>query len=668
MQFQDYSDVEQYLRFGRHREDQKEPVRIRKLSKRFFWKEGCLWHYNGLKHRRVLRSVEEVQSVLKQLHDDNNHINSRPLLSRLRKGHHWKSMRKDVEDWINKCPICIKKRRAAWISALSKPYCLCYGCDSTSQDESLTFHKFPIYHMDRLHVWVTYAKRDLWSVTQQSFLCSKHFTEDCFDRSEGKVSLQPDAVPTVPMASNSQQEVEVEEEEDDGLPPNPEEEHIEHPYAGNPERREKEAGGDPVWENRSQRRKESTFSRYDAVEKFLTTHTYPKEATKTLKMTIRRLTKKFFLEDGVLFYRYGDRQRRVLRSRTQVNEVLRQFHDNSGHYGVKHTTGKIAFHFFWGTMMKDVRMWVGNCKRCLARDDSRRNFHCSVNGCNNFNGPVERSLGLSFHRVYKLAAVDYMMRNKANCVEEPGAAVKLLDQQSHDHRNQKNRRKVLRTREEVHATLSEYHNNMNHLEANKCIKLISKHFYWGSLKADVRWWVEKCEVCSPTRNPPTRNPPDPQPEESFANLASPEGSDHEPLSPIPALSPSSSQVLNPTVTTKPAMVVLRLAPVKVLLGVKLFRVKEGEPTSVLDLPGNVIIVPQESLSGTLKNGQFEYSEKIDASKGIRLYRNFVTQCEKAVASSKKSMEAKCVVQCGVYGQKQNMYLNAEDPLTHVIKF
>ena len=113
---------------------------------------------------------------------------------------------------------------------------------------------------------------------------------------------------------------------------------------------------------------------------------------------------------------------------------------------------------------------------------------------------------------------------------------------------------------------------------------------------------------------------------------------------------------------------LSFSTVRTLLGAKLFHVGGGEPSSVLDLPGSVLIVPQDSLTGTLKDCKFQYLQRIDALNGQRLYKNFVSQCERALASSKRSVEAKCIVKYGAYSQKQTIYLSSDDPLTHVVEF
>ncbi|KAL2098995.1 hypothetical protein ACEWY4_005475 [Coilia grayii] len=917
--FHDYNDLEHYIRFGDQTQEQKASFRIRRWSTKFLWKDDSLWYHNGKRPRKVLRSREQVNSLLQQYHDDNNHKNRQLVINDLKRAFYWGSIRKDINEWIDNCQRCSEIRLNKVQTPVPK-HCLCYGCESSpSEGESLSFHKFPATDSNRLNLWISYAKRDHWSVNSKSVLCSKHFTEDCFDLSGESVSLKPDAVPTVPMDSDTQQE-----DNEDLMYPSQDliEEHAEHPYAINLERIDLGIVGNLVWENDSQIRKELPFSRYDALERYLKTGTFAKESTPRMKGIVKRASKNYCLEGGVLFYSRGGKKRRVLRSRAQVDAVLREYHDNQGHYGINLCIAAIADKFYWQSLMTDIKMWIGNCPLCLNMDETSQKFRCSVNDCNNHNGPVERSLGLTFHRfpfndpellsrwIRKLQRSKWSPTTRSvvcsvhfteDCFELKGrekllkghAVPTLLLGQSpvegsqgsdaenslentqrtffakydavhkylstgvyppglnavdkntvrrlgkrfavHDgvlfFTTKRNRCKVVRNREEVHATLSAYHNDMNHLDVEKCTRLISKHFHWGSLKADVRWWIQRCEECSAARTP------DPQPDPTCAIADSPECSDHESFSQDQDLSPATTDLasstswdveptevvtlsepvatthlvsgapvkrsapldsesaqqkkckigrealsssskpsatgltsstswdvepaqtaglLNPVLTihlvsgspldsTSPqqekhkeggdeltsyssqtslicldngfpvrdksqplrARTVLQhcsegniqikkatkntrarigtglviylsffkeateeIIPkmVKVLLGAKLFRVKGGELSSVLDLPGSVVIVPQNSLAGTLEDGQFQYSQQIDASDGERLYNNFVSQCRRALASSRKSVEAKCVVHYGMYGQKQTITFHSEESFIHVVEF
>lgn len=48
-------------------------------------------------------------------------------------------------------------------------------------------------------------------------------------------------------------------------------------------------------------------------------------------------------------------------------------------------------------MTRDLARWINNCNTCLNRT-KRKWLRCSVNNCTNCCGPVERGLGLTFHR------------------------------------------------------------------------------------------------------------------------------------------------------------------------------------------------------------------------------------------------------------------------------
>ncbi|XP_031435793.1 uncharacterized protein LOC105905075 isoform X2 [Clupea harengus] len=867
MNFQYFDDVEHYVRFGTHRQDQQHPRRIRTASKHFFLKDDGLWHFDDQRQRKVLRSPEEVKCVLKQYHNEKSHKNRTLTIKQVTGLFYWGSMRKDINKWVDNCERC--RQKYCYSQNKTPKHCICYGCESSmvsnSEDESLTFHRFPKSDYERFKLWISYTKRDSWSLTKRSFLCSKHFTEDCFDHSGESVSLKPDAVPTVAMASDIKQE----SNEDDADPSQDlTEDHIEHPYAMDSERAELGGLGDLVWENDPNSRKDPAFSRYDAVERYLRTGTFLKEWLPDMKNYVRGASKRFCLEGDVLYYCRRTRRCRVLRSRAQVNAVLREHHDNQGHYGTKRCITTIAERYYWGTMMGDTELWVGNCQLCLNRDETSQKFHCSVKGCNNQNGPVERSLGLTFHRFplndperlkwsqwiknthistwsphtrsrvcsnhftedcfervakekqLKADAVPTLLlgqprlegtqgsdaennleNNQRTFFSKYEAVHKYLSEGAypqglngvekntlrrlckrfalHDDvlffATNHNRRRVVRNKEDVQATLTAYHNEMNHLDVDKCITLISKHFHWGSLKADVRCWIQRCEECSAARAPAPQ--PAPQPCASPDSL---ECDDHEYFSQTQASSPSgtdtasstagdvkrvkavaqaepvesvhlgsgtsgyhavkrsapldsaglppkkrrkdgdvlpmSSALQNSQVHLDKGLPVLdRMEPlrartvlqqcsqaiikihnasykridaglviylsffqeatediipkmVRTLLGAKLFHVGGGEPSSVLDLPGSVLIVPQDSLTGTLKNCKFQYLQRIDALNGQRLYKNFVSQCERALASSKRSVEAKCIVKYGVYGQKQTVNISSDEPLTHVVEF
>lgn len=108
--------------------------------------------------------------------------------------------------------------------------------------------------------------------------------------------------------------------------------------------------------------------------------------------------------------------------------------------------------------------------------------------------------------------------------------------------------------------------------------------------------------------------------------------------------------------------------VNVLLNAKLSEDENGEYVSVLDLPGNVLIIPQATLGGKLKGRKMQYHTNIEKEKGMELYSQFVSLCEKELAANPKCMEAGVLVKHGTYGNRQVLKLDTNGPYTHLVEF
>ena len=68
--------------------------------------------------------------------------------------------------------------------------CVVYGCSNTADTSNdVSIHEIPFWDENspiatkRRKKWVNFVrrKRDKWTPTRSSVVCSKHFTEDCFD-------------------------------------------------------------------------------------------------------------------------------------------------------------------------------------------------------------------------------------------------------------------------------------------------------------------------------------------------------------------------------------------------------------------------------------------------------------------------------------------------------
>ncbi|KAG9336396.1 hypothetical protein JZ751_002743 [Albula glossodonta] len=105
-----------------------------------------------------------------------------------------------------------------------------------------------------------------------------------------------------------------------------------------------------------------------------------------------------------------------------------------------------------------------------------------------------------------------------------------------------------------------------------------------------------------------------------------------------------------------------------LMQVKLCEADSGKHVSVLELPGNVLIVPQATLGGKAKGKSMQYHSNIGKEEGLQLYTSFVSQCEKELASSSKCSEVGICVRHGTYGNRQVLKLDTNGPYTHLIEF
>nr|XP_051678707.1 D-aminoacyl-tRNA deacylase 2 isoform X1 [Oryctolagus cuniculus] len=108
--------------------------------------------------------------------------------------------------------------------------------------------------------------------------------------------------------------------------------------------------------------------------------------------------------------------------------------------------------------------------------------------------------------------------------------------------------------------------------------------------------------------------------------------------------------------------------VNTLLNVKLSETENGKHVSILDLPGDILIIPQATLGGRMKGRNMQYHSNSGKEEGLELYSQFVTLCEKELAANSKCAEAGVVVEHGTYGNRQVLKLDTNGPYTHLIEF
>ncbi|OWF45920.1 probable D-tyrosyl-tRNA(Tyr) deacylase 2 [Mizuhopecten yessoensis] len=90
--------------------------------------------------------------------------------------------------------------------------------------------------------------------------------------------------------------------------------------------------------------------------------------------------------------------------------------------------------------------------------------------------------------------------------------------------------------------------------------------------------------------------------------------------------------------------------------------------SVLDLPGDVLIIPQATLGGIPKGKSMQYHKNIAKEDGKKLYANFVSLCEATLHMSEKAREQEKQVRAGTYGNIQVFRTDTNGPFTHLLEF
>lgn len=105
-------------------------------------------------------------------------------------------------------------------------------------------------------------------------------------------------------------------------------------------------------------------------------------------------------------------------------------------------------------------------------------------------------------------------------------------------------------------------------------------------------------------------------------------------------------------------------PVSTLMNIRLCESDSGKLVSLLELPGNLLIVPQATLGGRAKGRGMQYHYNISKEDGLPLYSTFVSLCEKELAAA----PAEVTVKHGTYGIMQVLKLDTDGPYTHVMDF
>jgi D-aminoacyl-tRNA deacylase len=105
-----------------------------------------------------------------------------------------------------------------------------------------------------------------------------------------------------------------------------------------------------------------------------------------------------------------------------------------------------------------------------------------------------------------------------------------------------------------------------------------------------------------------------------------------------------------------------------ILGVKLSEIDNNKHVSIVDLPGDILIIPQATLGAQLKGKSYQYHGNIEKEKGFILFNKFIELLEKNCKENTKWLEAGKTIQNGTYGNRQIYSTETNGPYLHLIEF
>ncbi|KAM9842651.1 uncharacterized protein ACBR49_014042 [Aulostomus maculatus] len=625
---------------------------------------------------RVPRSREEVNSILQQFHDNQGHYGQGICQREIFKHFYWATMTRDVARWIASCQVCLNRTKRKWLrcSVINCTNC----CGPVERGLGLTFHKFPLHNAALLAQWLVVVGRPHWHPRLRSSVCSAHFTEDCFYRSGDKIALHPDAVPSLSVPGHSASQ--------SGT--------LSQPAAG----------------------VEVYFSKYDAVEHYLCRHTYPPGLNYVEKNTFRRFCKKFVIKDNELHIVKGERACLVLRSREQVEAALLDFHNELNHLNVNKCLKLLSERYFWKTMRSDVVQWISSCSHC-----SRAKWKMSKNLTEARGAETQpKAQGSSqMHRVSDSEAGDAdgkdgdEGRGSGDDTEELSVlnsedTVLQEEVSSSNPEPQEHHRVII---QDMNKPLMGPAAKQQTQQRPKQTEVTSKsqtpkrprnhsagpHLLKRRRDPEADPSTKRSRGLDPVVAPSTKPWP------VFTIAGSLPAQEAPPPSELDSSSTSCRRLQARTiiqqcsyakVKTRPALdgadaqwaeiqegmvvyvcffqgatedVTYQIA--SRLLTIKLFQKDTRHTVSVLDLPGSVLLVPQDSLLGEpVSQMKMHYKGGCELWMGAQLLSKLASACRQIMSESPKCTKGGVKVEQGVCGQKQEIVLKSLEPMTVLLEF
>lgn len=95
--------------------------------------------------------------------------------------------------------------------------------------------------------------------------------------------------------------------------------------------------------------------------------------------------------------------------------------------------------------------------------------------------------------------------------------------------------------------------------------------------------------------------------------------------------------------------------------------KDGELVSVLNLPGDLLLVPHFCLGGRLKGKQFQYHGIASKEQGGKYFKTLVDECRDLASACGSWKSSGSRVFAGTYGIRQILSFESNGPYTHMVE-
>ncbi|XP_035277567.1 THAP domain-containing protein 7-like [Anguilla anguilla] len=536
------------------------------------------------------------------------------------------------------------------------PVCSAFKCNARTgcnkDNSKLTFHRFPLKQPERLKIWIRVTQKDHWIPTPNSVLCSRHFKEDCFDRTGQTTRIRADAVPTIVLFPRKKSQLlEMQESEQNEVQNSPRRKRG-RPRKAAPKTEQASKKDPPSIPNKSNNAplpapvpvpvpsKNNTASAPSAAPPA------PQVGRSAAAAASRPLMAAAAVEHQPSVLTYFSYVPRVEPKPLLPSDHLYAVTESPVRLKRRcnNITDKLeACRKKLKMEQQKVRRWhrdVAKLKTAVKelRKESAAPPSCSDMVAEKFSGVpkelVKRMLG------EKRASLEYTEELKAFAFK-----LRLLSPKAYNYVRSSFKQalphpSVMRTWQ-AHGKLGGVADGDDALP--EALAEEDAHGKKGAAVPHARTAIQQCQYA--------RLRVKAQEGDSFAEWVE----IHKGMVVYICFFKGATEKVIPKM-------------VKALLNVKLFEAGPGKQASVLELPGSVLVVPQDTLGGQAKRRSMHYPNNIESTKGLQLYASFVTQLESQLASSSKCTEAGVVVRYGVYGEKQALVMDSDGLSTHLMEF